>query len=118
MAAVGFADGSVQGLMVHVVDVSAVVTTGVRSRKPTADQLREKVARLLPMDDAGEGGVLPEQTHARVLHHEHEKTRLAVSESEFDDGRDTVLGLHHNMSSATCGSKGRPRLPVRAVHPR
>jgi hypothetical protein len=51
-------------------------------------------------------------------HHEDEKARLAVSESEFDDGRDTVLRLHQSISSATCGSNGRPCLPVRAVHPR
>ena len=53
-------------------DVPAIVTAGVRRREPTADQLREKLARLLAMDDAGERAVLPEQTHPGVLHHEYE----------------------------------------------
>src|SRR5437867_342161 len=118
MSAVGLADGPVERLVVHVVDASAFVTTGVRRRKSAADELREKLARLLAMDDAGKRGVLPKKTHTGVLHHEHEKARLALSESKCDDGRDTVLRLHQNISSATCGSNGRPCLPVRAVHPR
>jgi len=118
MSTVGLADGPVESLVVQVVDASAVVTTGVRRRKSAVDELREKLARLLPVDDAGERGVLPQKADPGVLHHEHEKARLALCESEFDDGRDTVLRLHQSISSATCGSNGRPRLPVRAVHPR
>src|SRR6516225_10084368 len=113
MSTVGLADGPVESLVVHVVDASAVVTTAVRGRKSAADELREKLARLLTVDDAGERAVLPEQTDPGVLHHEHEKARLAFSESECGDGRDTVLRLHQNTSSARCGSNGRPPLPVR-----
>src|SRR5258705_13345039 len=116
MAAVGLGDGSVQRLVVDVVDVPAVVTTTVRCRQSAADELREKLARLLPVDDAGERRVLPEKARPRVLHHEYEKARLALSESEFNNRRDTVMRLHQNISSATCGSNGRPFLPVRAVH--
>src|SRR5262245_225927 len=118
MPTVRLADGSVKSLVVHVVDAYAVVPNGERRRKFAADELREKLACLLPVDDAGERAVLAEQAHSGVLHHEHEKARLAFSESEFDDGRDTVLRLHQNTSSARCGSNGRPRLPVRAVTPR
>jgi hypothetical protein len=117
MAAVGLGDGSVECLVVHVIDASAVEPTRVRGRESSRDQLREKVARLLPVDDAGEGGVLPEQTNARVLHHEHEEPRLALGESELCDGGNT-FGLSYSSSSARCGSKGRPRLPVRAIAPR
>src|SRR5262249_56752262 len=113
MSTVGLADGSIEGLVMNVIDAPAVVTTRVRRRKSPADELREELARLLAVDDAGERAVLPEQTHPGVLHHEHEKARLAFSESEFDDGRDTVLRLHQNTSSARCGSNGRPPLPVR-----
>src|SRR5262245_44641884 len=118
MAAIGLADGSIQRLVVDVVDVSAVVTTGVRRRKSPADQLREKLARLLAVDDAGEGAVLPEQTRPGVLHHEYEKARLALRESESDDSCDIVLRLHQNTSSARCGPNGRPPRPVRALTPR
>src|SRR5712692_10316195 len=106
MAAVGLGDGSVEGLVVHVVDVSAVVTTGVRRRKSAADQLGEKVARLLPMDDTGDRRVLAEQADAGVEHHQHQKARLALGESDLHDGGDTS-GLSHNNSSARWGSDGR-----------
>src|SRR6516225_9446656 len=118
MSTVGLADGPIEGLVVHVVDASTVVTTGVRRRKSPADELREKHACLLPVDDAGEGTVLPEQTYPRVLHHEYEKAPLALRESESDDSCDTLLRIHQNTSSARCGSNGRPPLPVRALTPR
>src|SRR5581483_6230605 len=111
-------DGPVEGLVVDVLDASAVVPTGVRRRKFAANELREELACLLAVDDAGERGVLPEKTDAGVLHHKHEKARLALGESESGDRGDTVLRLHQNTSSARCGSNGRPRLPVRAVTPR
>src|SRR5262245_12513115 len=118
MSTVGLADGSIERLVMNVIDAPAVVTTAVRRRKPAADELREKLACLLAVDDAGKRGVLPEKTDAGVLHHKHEKARLALGESESSDRGDTVLRLHQNTSSARCGSNGRPRLPVRAVTPR
>src|SRR5262245_10556669 len=113
MSTVGLADGPVESLVVYVVDASAVVPTGVRRRKSPTDELREKVARLLAVDDAGERAVLPEKADAGVAHHELEKARLALRESESADSRGTVLQLHQNTSSARCGSNGRPPLPVR-----
>src|SRR5262249_36709403 len=107
-----------ESLVVHVVDASSVVPTRVRRRKSAADELRKKLARLLPVDDAGESAVLPEQTHPGVLHHEYEKARLALRKSESADSCDTVLRLHQKTSSARCGSNGRPPLPVRALTPR
>src|SRR5262249_43473896 len=118
MAAVGLADGPVESLVVHVVDAPAVVATRVCRREFSADELCEKRPRLLAVDDAGERTVLPEEGGAGVLPHELEKARLALSESEFDDGCDMVL-RHQSISSATCGSNGRrPCLPVRTVQPR
>src|SRR5262245_29423484 len=118
MATIGVADGSIQRLVLDVVDASSIVTTGVRRRQSAADEFREKLARFLAVDDAGERAVLPEQTHPGVLHHEHEKARLTLGESESGNSCDTVLRLHQNTSSARCGSNGRPPLPVRALTPR
>src|SRR5207249_895677 len=90
-SAVCLADGSIESLVLNVVDASAIVPAGVRRREPAADQFGEEVPLLLTMDDAGERGVLPKQADAGVLHHEDEKARLALSESEIHHGCDTVV---------------------------
>jgi hypothetical protein len=56
--AVGLPDGSVERFVMEVVDASAIVTTRVGRRVPAPDELREKLPRLLPVDDAGERRVL------------------------------------------------------------
>src|SRR5712691_2273596 len=88
MPTVGRADGSIERLVVNVIDASAIVAARVRGGVPAADEVVEKLPRLLPVNDAGERGVLAQQAHAGVQHHGHEEPRLALSETELDDGFD------------------------------
>src|SRR5438445_3129848 len=100
MPAVGLSDGAIQRLAMHLVDVSAIVFTAERSHVSVPDELREKLARLLSVDDAGERGVLALQTHAGMQHDGHQKTRLATRESEVGDGLDAIFELHQNILEA------------------
>src|SRR2546430_17389918 len=99
MSAVGLADGSIKRLVVYVIDAPAIVSTGVGRGVSAAHQLVEELPRLLSVDDAGERGVLAQQTHAGVQHHGHEEPRLALTEIKLDDGFDAILGGHRNTSS-------------------
>jgi hypothetical protein len=84
----------------HVIDAPAVVSARVRRGVSAADELVEKRPRLLPVNDAGERGVLAQQTHAGVQHHGHEEPCLALGETQVDDSSDAVVGRHRNNSDA------------------
>src|SRR5712691_2216722 len=58
MPAVGLTDDPIERLVMDLINASAIVSAAVRGRVPTLDELREKHARLLPVDDAREGRVL------------------------------------------------------------
>jgi hypothetical protein len=64
--------------VVNVVEARAIVPTLVRRGVPTADELVEKGARLLAVDDACEGRILSQQADAGVPHHHYQETRLTL----------------------------------------
>ena len=113
--AVGLADGAIERLVVDLVDTSAVVSTPVRGRVSEPDELREKLACRLTVDDARERGVLALQTDAGVPHDGHQEARLALREAEVGDSLDAGVERHQMNSSARSGSADRP--PVRALDP-
>ena len=84
----------------HLVHASAIVFAAERARVSALDELREKLARLLSVDDAGERGVLALQTHAGMQHDGHQEARLAPREPEVGDGLNAVFELHQNISEA------------------
>ena len=59
MRAVGLIDSAVQREVVQVIEPTTIVSTPVRGDVPAADQLVEKRARFLSMDNAGERRILP-----------------------------------------------------------
>ena len=115
MPAVGLADGSIQRLVMDLVDASAVVPTRMRGRIAKPDELGEKLPGLLPVDYACEERVLAEQTHSRVQHHRDQEAGLALGETELRDGSHALFELHQKNSSARRGSAERPS--VRALDP-
>jgi hypothetical protein len=100
MATVGLSDRPIQGLAMHLVDASAIVSTRERACVPAPNELCEELARLLSVDDAGKGGVLTLQTHTRVQHDGHQETRLTPRESEVGDSLNALCKLHQNTSEA------------------
>jgi hypothetical protein len=56
--ALWLADGSIERLLMQVIDASAIVPAVVHRREAESGELGEKLPRLLPMDDPAEGGVL------------------------------------------------------------
>jgi hypothetical protein len=90
-----------------------------------ADELGEKVVRVLAVSDVGERAVLPFDEDAPVHQHVHQEAGLTLGEAERHDGLDACrsdavaqfLGGPeiHTKSSATRGSNGRP--PLRPVRP-
>jgi hypothetical protein len=75
---VGFTDGFVERLVVHVNDASAVERARCdHCRAAALDQLTNKVVCLLSVRHACEGAVLPIQKHAAVDHHVNENRASA-----------------------------------------
>jgi hypothetical protein len=73
------------------------VFTAERSRVSALDELGEKLARFLSVDDTGERGVLALQTHAGMQHDGRQEARLPPCESEVGDGLDAAFELHQNV---------------------
>ena len=95
-------------------------------RVATADELRQKVVRLLAVDDTGEGAVLPLEEDAGEHQDVHQEAGLTLREAEARDCMDAVFAdavahvghsqfSHPRNSSARRGSSPRPpRRPVLA----
>ena len=93
MPTVGLTDGVVERLVLHLINASAIVSAAIGGGVSTVDELREKPARLLSVDDAGEGRVLARQTYAGMQHDGHQEARLAPCEAEVGDGLDALFEL-------------------------
>jgi hypothetical protein len=124
---VAFADGGVERFVRDVVEAAPMEGADLdRPAVSARDELDQKVACLLPVDDARKGVVLARNEDTAVDHDLHEKARLSLREPKRFD-RAHALGGHaikraggvgyrvggHRNSSAARGSKGRPplRLP-------
>jgi hypothetical protein len=80
-----------------MIEASAIVSAGVGRGMTMADELLKKGSRLLPVDDAGKGRILPQQTNASVPHHHHQEARLTRREAELGDSADPVFGGHKTL---------------------
>src|SRR2546430_6196977 len=115
--------GAIESVVMYVVDVATIVSAVVRGRVPALHELREERARLLTVDDAGERGVLTQQTHAGVAHHDVQEAGLARREPELRDRRDALFRIQPSNSSASPPLRPPllpppPRPPIRALNPR
>ncbi len=100
--ALWLADGSIERLLMQVIDASAIVPAVVHRREAESGELGEKLPRLLPMDDPAEGGVLARDADAGVQHDGHEEPRLALREAAHVGNRlSTFREGHRNISSAS-----------------
>ena len=96
--AVWFIDGSVQREMLHVIQLRAIMSAGVGDGVAVTHQLVEKGARFLPLHNARERCVLPQQTDAGVSHYEREKARLPRRKSERRHSLRAIVGSHKSSS--------------------
>ena len=86
-AAVGFADGRPQWLVVDVEHPAAVeLSRRDRRRESAVDKGPDEVGALLSVDDAGEAAVLALEEDARVQEHLQQEPRLTFREAEGGDG--------------------------------
>jgi hypothetical protein len=101
----------------HVKEPRAVVDAAASDGVPPADELVEEHIAFRPVRDAGKARVLARHAHAGVAHHEHQEPRLALRETEVDNGLDAFLGRQYQNSSAR--PPVRPPLrPLRPLMPR
>src|ERR1700674_2752310 len=96
------ADGSIERLLVQVIDASAIVPAVVHRREAEPDEPGKQLPRLLPVDDPAEGGVLARDADAGVQHDGHEEPRLAFREAAHLGNRlRAFVERHRNISSAS-----------------
>ena len=124
MPVIGLTDGRAERLVVDM-EQGATVQRTDRNRfgHPSCRQPREEVMRLLTVDDAREGAVLPLHEDAAMEHHCDQEARLALREPERGDSLGAVdreIGdvpalrrnwQRHMTSSPRPPSRPPPRLP-------
>src|SRR5437867_8068241 len=83
-----------------VVQSRAVVNAVNGVREAASNEPVEKGVALCPVRDSGEACTLTRNADAGVPHHEHQEPRLTLSEPDFCDGLDAIVGGRHRHSSS------------------
>jgi hypothetical protein len=115
MAIVRLPDGSIERLVMDVVQPGLVMATRSGGRVATRSNDRKKSCIFWPYAIRPRA-VVTAQTDARVEHDCDQKARLTRRESEIGHGSKALVRRHSRNSSARCGSGPRPPLP-RLIRP-
>ena len=91
---VGLSDGLVERVVLHVIELRAVVQAPADGSVFPRRELVEELAHLVSVRRARELGVLPQDAHTRLQHHGHQKPRLALRVAEFRDRLYPILKVH------------------------